>query len=153
MRRRGILITAFVIYWSCLFHYESLRQNYLAPLLRRQLPKTALLFPPAGWIMFYHVDPRYGFVEVYGRSGDTLIKLDPHEIFRTRAVGYDNIRRNVMVSVLYQDRAQAFCTYLRWKFPRYDAFDVYYGEYPDLIHAPADARFTPVYRCAPGRRS
>lgn len=153
MRRRGILITAFVIFWSCLFHYESLRQHYLGPLLGRTLPKVALLFPPAGWIMFFRVSPSYGFAEVYGRRGQALTKLDPHDIFRTRAVGYDNIRRNVMVGVLYQNRASAFCSYLRWKFPAYESFVIYHGEYPDLIRAPADTRHVPIYQCAPAPRS
>lgn len=100
MSRRNAAITWFVIVWTLIFQYETLRANYLSPLFKRHLPKLALLFPPAGWIMFYHVDQSYGVAEVYGmRSGQPFL-IDPHQIFQTKAVGYDNIRRNVLVSVL-----------------------------------------------------
>jgi len=101
MRRPSkILITCFVIAWTLLFHYESLRAHYLSPLLQRDLPKFPLLFPPAGWIMFYQIEPAYGFAEVYGLRGTSRQRIDPHAIFSTRAVGYDNIHRNVLVGVL-----------------------------------------------------
>lgn len=147
MLRRSILISWFVALWLILFNYESLRANYLIPLAGRQLPKTRLLFPPAGWIMFYNIDKSYGFAEVYGLKGTSSTKLDPHEIFRTRAVGYDNIRRNVLVGVLYRDRAPAFCKYLRGKFPEYDAFAVVYGQYPDFVNHPDRILRQVAYRC------
>ena len=127
MRRPGVAtrITWFVIAWTLVFHYESLRARYLQPLVRFALPKLLLLFPPAGWIMFYRIEPSYGFAEVYGfidpsthpspplgpRSGfrptdkpvglhSHAVPLDPHAIFPIDALGYDNIRRNVLVSVL-----------------------------------------------------
>ena len=100
MGRRPTVITAFVLCWSLVFHYESLRANYLIPLTHHQLPKTPLLFPPAGWIMFFNIEPSYGFAEVYGLRGRQPVLLDPHKIFSTRSVGYDNIRRNVLISVL-----------------------------------------------------
>lgn len=99
-RSSNVLITGFVIAWTLLFHYESLRANYLRPLLQRELPKFPLLFPPAGWIMFYEIDPAYGFADVYGLRGASRERIDPHAIFSTRAVGYDNIHRNVLVGVL-----------------------------------------------------
>ena len=66
MTWRNRVITGFVICWTLLFQYETLRANYLSPLVHRELPKLRLLFPPAGWIMFYNIDPHYGFAEVYG---------------------------------------------------------------------------------------
>ena len=147
MLRRSIPITWFVICWTLLFQYESLRANYLSPLFKRPLPKLALLFPPAGWIMFYNVDRSYGFAEVYGIRGTEAVKLDPHAIFETKAVGYDNIRRNVLVGVLYQDRAQAFCRFLRRKFPMYEDFLVVYAEYPDVVNTPERILRRPAYRC------
>ncbi len=56
MGRRPGAITVFVLCWSLVFHYESLRVNYLMPLTHHELPKTPLLFPPAGWIMFVNID-------------------------------------------------------------------------------------------------
>ena len=144
---RHRIITAFVICWTLLFHYESLRASYLSPLVRRELPKVPLLFPPAGWIMFYNIDPSYGFAEVYGIRGKEPVKFDPHDIFATRAVGYDNIRRNVLIGVLTRGAAPSFCRYLRRKFPAYDSFAVLEAQYPNLIATPDRVLFQVVYRC------
>src|SRR3990167_6167516 len=147
MLRRSIPITWFVLCWTLLFQYESLRANYLSPLFKRPLPKLALLFPPAGWIMFYNIDRSYGFAEAYGIRGTELTELDPHAVFETKAVGYDNIRRNVLAGVLYQDRTQAFCRFLRRKFPTYDDFLIVYAEYPDAVNTPERILRRPAYRC------
>ena len=147
MAWRNRVITGFVICWTLLFQYETLRANYLSPLLHRPLPKCPLLFPPAGWIMFYTVDPSYGFTEVYAIRGKEPVKLDSHEIFATRAVGYDNIRRNILVSVLSREAAPSFCRYLKRKFPGNDAFAVLYANYPDLIKSPDRVLFQVAYRC------
>ena len=152
MLRRNTLITIFVICWTLIFQYETLRASYLSPLVLRlrsapalseaeglagrELPKLPFLFPPAGWIMFFNVDKSYGFAEVYGFQGSQRVKLNPHEIFETRAVGYDNIHRNVLVGVLSADDASNFCRYLRRKLPSYDGFIVAYAQYPDLINTP-----------------
>ena len=100
MSRRNAAITWFVIAWTLIFQYETLRANYLSPLFRRDLPKLALLFPPAGWIMFFNVDKSYGMAEVYGMRAGQPFLIDPHQIFQTKAIGYDNIHRNMLVSVL-----------------------------------------------------
>ena len=147
VRRRGILITVFVVCWTLIFGYETLRANYLSPLFKRPLPKLPLLFPPAGWIMFFNVDRSYGFAEVYAIRNGQLALIDPHRIFSTRAVGYDNIHRNVLVGVLEADRAPAFCRYLRRKFPDADGFVVVYANYPDLIAAPDRVMRQIAYRC------
>jgi hypothetical protein len=147
MLRRSILISWFVALWLILFNYESLRANYLIPLTGRQLPKTRLLFPPAGWIMFFNIDRSYGFAEVYAIRGSTNRKLDPHDIFETKAVGYDNVHRNMLVGVLYRDRSADFCQYLRRKFPGHDAFAVVYAQYPDFIAAPDRIQRQVAYRC------
>jgi len=146
--RRHTLITWFVVAWTLLFQYETLRASYLTPLLKRELPKLPLLFPPAGWIMFFNVDRTYGFAEVYGLRGSEVAQLDPHDIFETRAVGYDNIHRNVLVGVLYRDRAPAFCRYLHRKFPGYDAFAVVHAEYADVVNAPDRILRQVAYRCS-----
>lgn len=145
--RRNVAITWFVIVWALLFHYETLRANYLSPLAGRALPKTFFLFPPAGWIMFFNVDASYGFAEVYGNARSGSVKLDPHDVFSTNAIGYDNIHRNVLVGVLSRGTAPAFCRYLRRKFPVYESFTVLYGVYPDLIAQPDDVRYQVAYRC------
>jgi len=147
MVRRNTRITWFVLCWTLLFHYESLRAGYLSPLLKRELPKCPLLFPPVGWIMFFQVDRSYGFAEVYGVRDDRPHLLDPHDVFRTRALGYDNIHRNVLIGVLSRSRAEAFCRYLHWKFPADDAFLVVYAFYPDLIEAPEQLLRQVAYRC------
>lgn len=165
MRRRHTLITWFVIGWTLLFQYETLRAHYLSPLVLRlrsaralsgveglagrPLPKMALLFPPAGWIMFFRVEPDYGFAAVHGIRRGQPIALDPHAIFATRAIGYDNIRRNVLVGVLTRETAGPFCGYLHRKFPAYDRFHVFSGAYPDLLNAPDRVVYELAYQCGP----
>ncbi len=147
MSRRNTAITWFVTCWLTVFLYETLRLNYLSPLIGRPLPKLALLFPPAGWIMFYEIDKTYGFAEVYGTRDGQPQPIDPHKIFETKGVGYDNIHRNALVGVLSQDRAPAFCHYLRRKLPQYESFAVLYGQYPDLIADPKRVGYRVAYRC------
>ena len=147
MRRRDVGITSFVVIWTLIFQYETLRASYLSPLLHRTLPKLALLFPPAGWIMFYRVDPTYGFAEVYGVGNTEPAKIDPHAIFETKAIGYDNIRRNVLVGVLDERLAPWFCPYLRRKFPEFQSFAVMYGQYPDVVNRPDEVHYQVAYRC------
>ncbi|MBI4596793.1 MAG: hypothetical protein HY737_00135 [Candidatus Omnitrophica bacterium] len=144
-------ITLFVILWLLVFFYETFRLHYLSPLLGRELPKLNFLFPPAGWIMFYNVDAGYGFAQVYGVKDNTPTELDPHQIFRTKAVGYDNLRRNVLIEVLSPHHATNFCRYLRWKFPAYDDFAVVEAGYPDVIRAPTQVGGRVAYTC--GTRS
>ena len=145
--RRNTLITIFVAGWLLLFQYETLRASYLSPLAGHRLPKCPLLFPPAGWIMFFNVDQSFGFAEVYGVRARVPTLLDPHAVFATKAVGYDNIHRNVLISVLSRDRVRDFCRYLRRKFPDDDAFAVVYAEYPNLVTTPDRILRQVAYGC------
>ena len=147
MLRRNTLITVFVICWTLVFQYETLRASYLSPLAGRELPKLPFLFPPAGWIMFFNIDKSYGFAEVYGVRDGEHVLLDPHDILETKAVGYDNIHRNVLVGVLSRGDAQSFCRFLRRKFPSYDQFLVVYAAYPDVIKTPDRVLRQVAYRC------
>jgi hypothetical protein len=144
---RSRRISIFVVLWLFVFSYESLRQNYLGRWLHTALPKVMFLFPPAGWIMFYNVGDSNGWVEVYGRKGDRLELIDPHRIFETRWVGYDNIRRNVLVGVLDQAYAPSFCRYLRRKFPAYDGFVVARVLVSSVSKTPQQQVRQAVYRC------
>jgi hypothetical protein len=153
VRRHNAAITVFVIAWIVFFQYQTLRLNYLNPLAtqlwHRDLPKIPLLFPPAGWIMFYNVDPAYGLAEVYGLRRGVPEAIDPHAIFPMKNLGYDNIRRNVLVSVLSADSAPRFCRYLARKFPGYASFAVVYAGYPDLVNTPDRLTRHLAYRCPP----
>ena len=145
--RRNTWISVFVVVWVAVFHYETLRLTYLSPLVGYELPKLKFLYPPAGWIMFYNVDRSYGGAEVYGvRHGQPTL-IDPHDIFSTRFVWYDNIRRNVLISVLSPSASSAFCQYLHRKFPHEETFAVADVVYPDLVNRPADKRYHLAYRC------
>ena len=146
---RKVLISIFLVGWICLFHYESLRGFYLSPLLGFRLPKFPLLFPPAGWIMFYEVGASWSTAEVYGvREKGPPELIDPHRIFETRFVGFDNIHRNMMVNVLDQRRAPEFCAFLRRKFPAYSDFEVRIAGYPDLVfEKPPKKMERPLYQC------
>jgi hypothetical protein len=151
MKRRNVLISSFVILWTLFFHYQTFRLHYLNPwfqqVFKQELPHIPLLFPPAGWIMFYQIDPGYGFAEVYGIRDTKPVLLDPHDILETRAVGYDNIHRNALIGVLSRGLAPSFCRFLRRKFPTYDGFLVVYAEYPDVVKMPDRVVRQVAYRC------
>ena len=137
----------FVICWLVVFNYESTRHFYLEPLLKCELPKLKFLFPPAGWIMFYNVEEGYGMAEVYGvKDGQTQL-IDPHQILQTRAIGYDNIHRNALISVLVRDVEKPFCDYLIRKFPYFDRFLVTYVQYPSVIKQPFERLQNVAYEC------
>lgn len=142
MRRalRDRLISCFVLAWLALFTYETTRAFFLCPLFGRELPKCKFLYPPAGWIMFYRVEEPEVRAEVFGRRSDRLEYIDPHRIFPVRWIGYDNIRRNVLTTVLYPYYAGAFLRYLHGRFPEYDGFLV-------------TRVLQPSHRLRPGERS
>jgi len=146
-RQRNTVISVFVILWLAVFYYESTAAYYLQPLFKRALPRMRFLFPPAGWIMFYNVGENFGHAQVYGVKDGLPQPIDPHQILQTRAVGYDNIHRNAMLSVLPSDMAQSFCPFLKRKFPYFQKFLVTYVEYPHLTHEPLERTETVVYTC------
>lgn len=145
--RRKACISIFIVAWTLVFHYESIRHQWLNPLFRTELPKVKLLFPPAGWIMFFRVDESSGGAEVYGIKGQSTTLIDPHRIFATRWVGYDNIHRNVLITVLHPGYSQDFCGYLRRKFPEYDGFAVVEVWIRSVIEGPDKKLYHMTYRC------
>ena len=146
-RLRKFLISLFVILWTVVFHYESTRNFYLNPFFKKNCPKVKFLFPPAGWIMFFNVDDSYGAAEVYGRKDGRRERIDPHKILATKAVGYDNIHRNVLSEVLSPYEAQPFCGFLKRKFPGFDEFAVVTTYYPSLTKDPQKKFYKIMYVC------
>ena len=144
---RNTFISIFVVLWLLVFNYESTRHFYLEPLFKRPLPKMKFLFPPAGWIMFFNVDNSYGYTEVYGVKDGRNQLIDPYQILQTRAIGYDNIHRNALVSVLSQDVAKPFCEFLHRKFPYFDSFLVTYANYPSVTERPFEKQQVLAYEC------
>lgn len=144
---RNKIIIVFVLTWLLLFHYESLRANYLNPLFRRELPKFKFLFPPAGWIMFYNVGEIEGRAEVHGFKNGKFELIDPHRIFDIHWLGYDNIRRNILITVLHPHDARSFCRYLERKFPEYSRFAILEVVYPSNIRYPGKKITDIAYTC------
>lgn len=144
---RNAFISIFVVVWLAVFHYESTRYFFLEPMVKHPLPKLKFLFPPAGWIMFYNVGPTYGLAEVYGVKGGQSQLIDPHQILETRAIGYDNIHRNVLAGVLNPGQGDPFCRYLKRKFPYFDSFAVVYAQYPSVIERPFEKVQSIAYEC------
>jgi len=144
---RNIFISLFVIVWSLAFHYESLRAFYLEPLTQCSLPKIKFLFPPAGWIMFYNVDESYGHARIFGMKGKEGYEINPHEVFRVRTIGFDNIHRGVINAASAKRRAPSFCRQLYRRFPQYESFKVVYTYYPRFVSEP-DRRYQELmYKC------
>ncbi len=146
LKLRNTLISVFVVVWLCLFHYESTRYFYLQPFFRKPFPKVKFLFPPAGWIMFFNVDDGYSYAKVVGFKNDTHQLIDPHRIFRTRFIGFDDIHRNVLGVALNPDVKPDFCRFLKRKFPEFDHFSIVGVDYPSLTQSPYERRAV-VYEC------
>lgn len=130
-----------VVLWLFLFHYESTRYFF------HDFPKTKFLFPPYGWIMFFRVDDDFSYVEVYGKKGEQIELIDPHDIFRTRTIGFDNIHRNILSSVAARDSAKSFCPFLKYRFPYFDSFFVTYVYYPSITKEPGKRLEEVLYTC------
>ena len=144
---RSILISIFTIVWILVFHYESLRGYYLEPLFHKHLPKVKFLFPPAGWVMFYRVDDKFGGVEVYGVKDGVPQLIDPHQIIKTRFVGFDNIHRGILGEVLSEPLRQPFCRYLKRNLPYFENFLITAEEYPSLTESPLKREQAVIYEC------
>ena len=146
-RRGAIGVSLFVILWTFIFHYESTRYFYLNPFFGKQLPKVKFLFPPAGWIMFFNVDDSYGLAEVYGRKDTQTELIDPHNIFETKAILYDNIHRNVLSTILSPYYQQDVCRFLKRKFPDYKEFLIAAVYYPSVTKTPKKKLYRVEYLC------
>lgn len=149
---RNIGISVFTAVWLCVFFYESTRYSFLTPVAREvfqaeRLPKLKFLFPPAGWIMFYRVSDVEGEVVVYGVKDGQLHRLDPHEIYPVRFIGFDNIYRGILGQMLYPHMQPRFCRYLKRKIPYFDAFAVSYVYYPSLTKNKHQRQQRMIYRC------
>ncbi|MBI5150327.1 MAG: hypothetical protein HZA28_06120 [Candidatus Omnitrophica bacterium] len=149
IRWRNVFISIFTLLWLFVFHYESTRYFYLTPFAQREMLKFKFLFPPAGWIMFFNVDDSYSYVEVYGKKGEALQPIDPHDILRTRTIGFDNIHRNVLSTVYSRELAGPFCRFLKRRLPYYDDFVVVAVEYPSVSREPDRRLQQALYRCGP----
>ncbi len=147
MKPRNVIISIFVVVWLLVFYYESSRIFFLEPLLQRPLPKVKFLFPPAGWIMFYSVGDEFGYVEVFGMKDGRSQLIDPHDILQTRAIGYDNIHRNALITVASRNVAQPFCAFLQRKFPEFDNFMITYVNYPSLTQPSRVRQQRVLYEC------
>lgn len=97
--------------------------------------------------MFFSVDEVEGRAEVYGIRNGKYELMDPHRIFENRWLGYDNIRRNVLVTVLNPYYAKSFCGYLTRKFPEYGKFAVAQAVYPSNIKYPGKKILEVAYTC------
>jgi hypothetical protein len=146
-RIRNTIITIFVITWCLAFHYESVRHFYLNPLFGRELPKIKILFPPAGWIMFFQVDEGFGYTQIFGYKDGKLHEIDPHEVFRVRTVGFDNIRRGVIYGAALRRDNRPFCRQLKRRFPAFDKFQVIYHYYPKATSDPLERISQVAYVC------
>ena len=146
-RMRNAIISFSVVGWLLVLHYESARHFYLNALFKRELPKVKFLFPPAGWIMFFNVDEQFAYAEVYGVKNNQPQLIDPHLIFRTRTIGFDNIHRNVLSTVLSPEEEKPFCRYLRWRFADFDRFLVMVVVYPSVVKTPMRRIQRVEYEC------
>lgn len=94
--------------------------------------------------MFYNVDDQFGYAEVYGVKEQMTHLIDPHDILETRFIGFDNIQRNVLSSVLSTPMQKPFCRFLERKFPEFDRFLITAVQVPSITQQPR-IRYQRVY--------
>ncbi len=104
--------------------------------------------------MFFNVDEQFSRTQVYGlkslpQNPNQYVpqEIEPHVIFRTRTIGFDNIHRNIMSTVIMEMNQRPFCRYLKMKFPYYDNFVVILVRYPNVVKTPMEHTQQVVYQC------
>jgi hypothetical protein len=97
--------------------------------------------------MFYQVDKAYGYIRIFGMKEDQSYEIDPHEVFRVRTIGFDNIHRGVINAAASQRNSRAFCQHLRKRFKDFDDFKILYTYYPDFIAEPYARYQQLLYGC------
>jgi len=97
--------------------------------------------------MFFNVNDSFSYVEVYGVKNEIPQLIDPHDIFRTRTIMFDNIHRNILSTVSRKEQGPAFCRFLRWRFPYFDKFLVSSVYHPDIIESPYKRSQQVRYQC------
>lgn len=98
--------------------------------------------------MFFNVDETYGYVEVYGKKDGRVDPINPHDILRTRTIGFDNIQRNVLSAVGSAEMAEPFCRYLSGLLPGYDDFYITLIYYPAIVADPYQRQQEVLYQCS-----
>ena len=97
--------------------------------------------------MFYRVDNSYGNIRIFGIKNERPYEIDPHEVFRVRTIGYDNIHRGVIGSAASQRNKRKFCQHLTKRFDYYENFIIVYEYYPDFIAEPHERIQQLLYSC------
>ncbi len=97
--------------------------------------------------MFFQVGQTEVHCEVYGQKDGKLELIDPHKIFPNHWLGYDNIRRNVLITALDPDYSASFCEYLKRKFPEYETFAVTEAIYPSVTQYRDKKILKLAYKC------
>ena len=97
--------------------------------------------------MFYNIGDSFSHTEVYGVKDGNPQLIDPHQILQTRAIGYDNINRNALLTVLSPSMSNSFCPFLKRRFPYFEKFMVTHVEYPHLTEQPFERTQSAVYEC------
>jgi len=97
--------------------------------------------------MFYNIDDRTSYVEVYGIKGQQSQIIDPHDIIRTRTVGYDNIHRGILGQVTYSQYYRSFCNFLNYRFDYFDRFLITIVSHPNMSENPYERYQKVLYQC------
>ncbi len=98
--------------------------------------------------MFFNVDDHAANVEIFGiKEGKPAQLIDPHQIFQTRQIAYDNIHRGVMFSFMAEHARPQACRFLLRKFPYFQKFLVTYVEYPSPSKSPMEQNRYVIYQC------
>ena len=101
--------------------------------------------------MFYRVDPSFGYVRVFGYKDGQGNEIDPHEIFRVRTIGFDNIHRGVIGAAASTYNQASFCDHLYRRFGEMDSFRVVATYYPNFVEKPYGQYHQIMYSC-PGKK-
>ncbi len=151
---RDRFITLFVLIWLIVYFYNNTRLMLLRPFIQRHFPRAAahlpvnqFLFPPAGPIMFLHLDDTFAHFVVYGVKDLKLYELNPHKIIQNRTLFYDNTHRGVLSAIADRETAPSFCRMMDRRFPEFDDFVVALRRYRSLSRQPHIYEEAGIFRC------
>jgi hypothetical protein len=98
--------------------------------------------------MFYQVDETYSYIRIFGFKNGQNYEIDPHEVFRVRTIGFDNIHRGVIGAAASESNRYAFCKQLFTRFKDFESLSILNEYYPNFVTDPYKRYQQMLFNCS-----